>query len=466
MVRDAGGRASPIDAQLLSTGISELDRILGGGIPAKQILLLAGYPGSGKTILAGQIAFASAARGEPVVLATAASEPHSKLIESLQGFDFFQREVLGREMVLLSVYPWLRKGVRETREMLLSSVRERRARFLVVDALRSLHEVWRDDSSIREFLGELGVGLASHDCTGVLTLECAPDRLLESAEAATVDGVVALHWTRSGMRALRRIEVVKLRGRPHVAGEHVARLDASGFRIASRLGALEPAERRPVRREGRARFALQGLDAWLGGGLPGGSATLIAGDTGAGKTLLATAFARGGAQGGESTLLVSLEEDRESLLARARAVGMELTPGPALALWSPSSVALEPDEIAQELLARAGAMNARRVVVDGVDLLDERLEPKLRRGEFHQSLLRGIRGEGRDVMFTSHGPAGSSTPLARAADNVLEVRADRNGGEIQRELWAVKVRSGNSPRQPWRFNISAQIGIAAEAVTR
>jgi RecA/RadA recombinase len=93
MPRDAVGRASISDVQLLSTGVAELDRILGGGIPARQILLVAGHPGSGKTILAGQIAFASAARGDPVVLATAASEPHSKLIESLHGFGFFRREL-------------------------------------------------------------------------------------------------------------------------------------------------------------------------------------------------------------------------------------------------------------------------------------------------------------------------------------------------------------------------------------
>jgi circadian clock protein KaiC len=457
MPRDAVGRASISDAQLLSTGVAELDRILGGGIPARQILLVAGHPGSGKTILAGQIAFASAARGDPVVLATAASEPHSKLIESLHGFGFFQRELLGREIVLLSVYPWLRKGVRETREMLLSSVRERRARVLVVDGLRSLQDAWRDESTLREFLAEVGVGLASSDCTGVLTLECAPDRILETAEAATVDGVIALHSIRSAMRRLRRIEVVKVRGRQHLPGEHVARLDESGFRIAVRLDALEPPEQPAVRREGRAAFGVAGLDAWLGGGLPGGGATLIAGDAGGGKTLLGAAFARAGAAGGERTLMVSLEEDKESLLSRARPVGLDLSPGDALSLWSPAPVALEPDEIAHQLLQRAAALNARRVVVDGVDMLEI---------QFHQALVRQIRGEGRDVLFTSHLAAASASPLWRAVDNLLELRIERRDGQVQRELWAVKVRAGNSPREPWRFNILARTGISPEAVAR
>ena len=72
--------------------------------------------------------------------------------------------------MLLSLYPWLRKGLKETREMLLSSVRERRARLLVIDGLGSIRDVWRDDNQVREFLSEVGVGLATNDCTVACTM--------------------------------------------------------------------------------------------------------------------------------------------------------------------------------------------------------------------------------------------------------------------------------------------------------
>ena len=463
--RDPVG-AMTSDVQLLSTGIEELDRLLGGGIPSRQILLIAGQPGSGKTILAGQIGFAAAARGEPVVLATAASEPHSKLIESLQGFSFFRRDLLAREIVLLSMYPWLRKGVRETREMVLSSIRERHARLLVIDGLRSLHDVWRDEISVRDFLGEVGVGLASSDCTAVFTLESAPDQILATAEAATVDGVLTLAFTGWGMHRLRRIEVVKVRGRRHLAGQHVSRLDGSGFRIIPRIDVLAPPERPSARREGRALFGISSLDAWLGGGLPGGTTTLIAGGPGTGKTLLGAAFARAGVAAGEPTLLVSLEEDAESLLSRAKSVGLDLPSGRALSVWSPTPGALEPDEVARELLERADSLNARRVVVDGVDLLEQLLEPIGRRLEFDVALLRQLRAGGRDVLFTCDLLGAPTSPLSRGVDNFLELRAERATGQLQRELWAVKVRSAATPREPWRFNISASSGLLPEAVSR
>ena len=41
----------------LETGIAELDLVLGGGIPRGSLVVLAGGPGTGKTILAQQICF-------------------------------------------------------------------------------------------------------------------------------------------------------------------------------------------------------------------------------------------------------------------------------------------------------------------------------------------------------------------------------------------------------------------------
>lgn len=452
-------RSAP-EPQQLTTGIAALDQLLGGGIPHRQVVLLAGQPGSGKTILASQIAFAQAARGTPVLMATAASEPHTKILESLRNFSFFERERVGREILLLSVYPWLRRGVRETREMLLSSVRERRARLLVIDGLRSLRDVWRDESSIREFLAELGVGLASNDCTGVLALESAPETVLEMPEAATVDGVVSLYFERDGMRRKRRVEVVKLRGRDHLSGEHAARLGLDGFEIHVRLEAERQPERAHAAVARKAGFGVASLDAWLGGGLPGGTTTVLAGSTGTGKTLLGYAFARAGALAGEPSLFVSFEEATEALEARTRTVSLDLPDGAPLEVMEADPLGLEPDEQARGVIERARSLGAKRIVIDGIELLEQAMAPTRRWSDFSTAFIRRLTHGGRDVLLTYAGSASGSV-LARRADNLLEVELQSGSDGSWRELRALKIRAAASPGRVCRFEFTAS-GFAAQ----
>ena len=47
---------------MVETGVSNLDRILGGGIIRRSLMMIIGAPGTGKTLLAEQIAFHGAAR--------------------------------------------------------------------------------------------------------------------------------------------------------------------------------------------------------------------------------------------------------------------------------------------------------------------------------------------------------------------------------------------------------------------
>ena len=51
----------------LSTGLPPFDTILGGGLPVGSLTVLAGLPGTGKTILAQQICFSNATREHKAV---------------------------------------------------------------------------------------------------------------------------------------------------------------------------------------------------------------------------------------------------------------------------------------------------------------------------------------------------------------------------------------------------------------
>jgi len=78
----------------LSTGIPQLDIILGGGLPVGSLIVVAGAPGTGKTILAQQIRFSNASSEHRAVYYSTISEPPDKFISHLEVFDFFDRSAL------------------------------------------------------------------------------------------------------------------------------------------------------------------------------------------------------------------------------------------------------------------------------------------------------------------------------------------------------------------------------------
>ncbi len=80
---------------LLPTGVPQLDRVLGGGLPRGALAIILGPPGSGKTTLASQIAFAAAKRGQQALFLTALSEPTTKLLEHLRSYHFFVPDLVG-----------------------------------------------------------------------------------------------------------------------------------------------------------------------------------------------------------------------------------------------------------------------------------------------------------------------------------------------------------------------------------
>jgi CheY-like chemotaxis protein len=85
----------------LLTGTAGLDVVLGGGLPVGSLVIVAGPPGSGKTILAQQICFANATSDRRALYYTTWSEPHEKLVRHLQSFSFLDLDAVGERVVFL-----------------------------------------------------------------------------------------------------------------------------------------------------------------------------------------------------------------------------------------------------------------------------------------------------------------------------------------------------------------------------
>jgi len=435
---------------VIPSGIAGLDVLLGGGLPRRQSIVVTGEPGSGKTILCSQIAFSFAARGLPVLVATVTSEPHDKMVSALRAFDFFDQSRLGEEIFFLSAYPWMKKSAKETREMLSSAVRERGAKLLFIDGLRSIRDLWQNESMLREFLYDLNVALSAADCVGLISTEYPLSRLLELPEATTVDGVISLSTIADSARRFRRAEVHKLRGRAHKSGAHVALIDNGGFRIIPRLESVaEPADR-AIPPAQRLSFGLRELDALLSGGVPRNSATLVAGSTGVGKTLLSVHFAAAGAAAGERTLIFSFFEPPLNIIERARRVGLELQPAIDKGLveieYHPP-LEWEADTVVARILQRVREQKIHRLVVDSIVGLEQTIVDKERAASFFNALVVSLRGLDVTTLMTKEvsklaGPEldFSDTPITVAIENFIFLRFVELRGRLHRILSVLKMR--------------------------
>lgn len=429
------------DAPLIGCGSPALDLVLGGGLHPRQTALICGLPGTGKTALAAQIAFAHAAAGRPVVFATV-GESHGKLIDGLQGFEFFQKDRLGRDFYMVSAQTWVKKGAKELREALVLTVRERKAKLLVLDGLAALRESWKDEAQVRELVNELGASLSQHDCAALLTSAESLSTALSHPEAAASDAVVALSATLHEGRRARRLEVSKLTGRSGLEGEHSMGIGAGGVRIWPRVESLRAPPTSLAAASERASIGVADLDKLLGGGLPAGRPAVVLGAPGTGKSALAAHFA---AAGPDRCVYLALREQPDSV--RQRAAAFDLPSGPdRLDVRSPETAEVGADQLVGLLLDALDSTRAKRAVIDGLSELD-RMLPEGRR----ESFLRGLADQLRSRQVTAlvlceGGESSLETGRSAVADSVLHLRHAGVDGRVARLVTVLKLPGRYEPR--------------------
>jgi len=455
---------------VLATGVPNLDPLLGGGVREGDMLLLVGEAGAGKSTLALQIAFHTAAQGKAVCFVTTASEPASRLLEHARSYTFFDERAIGRQIFLISVYPLIHQGLQGVREALEQQVRERGAALLVLDGLTSIHDMEPDRREQRRFVYELASVASSMRCTFIVTSSRAePSGAAGYAEFTMADGLVRLSQTLTGTRSARHLQVVKVRGSSPMTGRHTVRLDRRGLRVFPRFESLVYAEEIHGPR-GRASSGIAELDAMLAGGIPAGSVTAVAGATGTGKTLLALQFLLDGAKKGERGVFLTFRETPRELADRARAFGLDLQAAVdegILIIDHRSPVDLEPDEVVNDLVDTLGHFDCRRFVLDG---LGELMESVGERGLRWKSLMHVLSSQLRGRSITAVIPVRTSpatgpelelerTNASALAQNLILLRYVEYQGELCRILSILKVRDSGFDPSIRRYTIAGGVGL-------
>jgi circadian clock protein KaiC len=224
----------------LSTGVPAFDKVLGGGIPEGDSVLLAGPSGSGKTVLASQFVAEGLSKGEPAVIAIFEELPaeYTRRAGTL-GLDFLTPQRDGT-LKIIYIRP-LDLSVDETVHEVITACKELKAKRVVLDSLVGFEMALAPDfrHEFRESLYRMIVALTRLGVTIISTVEVEESftsmGLSHYAISFLSDDIIRLRYISINGQLRKMAMVVKMRGSEHSIDMWEYTITAKGFVLGEQL---------------------------------------------------------------------------------------------------------------------------------------------------------------------------------------------------------------------------------------
>jgi circadian clock protein KaiC len=471
---------APEAPEFLSTGITGLDTILGGGLTPHRIYLFEGEPGAGKTTAGLQFLNEGVRRGESVVYITLA-ENREELAAvaashgwSLEGIHL--HEVLPDENLLAgagqySMFHPSEVEMADTLKTILQVVDERQPTRVVLDSLSELQLLAESPLRYRRQVLALKQFFSKRRCTVLLLDDRTASAAGDLQVRSIAHGVIQLdHAVKDYGVERRRLRVVKFRGRPVFGGLHDYNLVRGGLQVHPRLVA---AESRGLMGRKQLGSGLPKLDLLLGGGVEEGTSTLIVGPPGTGKSSLAGQFVAAAIARGQQAAMFLFEESTSNMLHRTD--GLNLPLRAAIEAGSLSVQQIDPAELSPGQFS--GAVRAvvdsgvKVVVIDSLNgYLNAVPDERFLTTYLHELLTYlGQHRVATLLVGVQQGMLGgnmsSAMDASYVADNVVMLRYYELDGEIRQAISVFKKRGSVHERTIRAFSLGAD-GIHVGEVLR
>lgn len=452
---------------ICSSGVSGLDHVLNGGLTTERLYLIEGTPGTGKTTLGLQFLLEGAANDEKVLYITlsetvseltAVAESHGWDLGPVSLFELVPESGFLEESEQTMFHP-SEVELGETVHGVMDRVRKLAPQRVVLDSLSELRLLAQNPLRYRRQILALKQFFATVNCT-VLVLD---DKSADPGDMqlhSIAHGVIHLEQRISEFGSeRRRLHIVKLRGTRYRGGYHDFDILLGGLTVYPRLIA---SEHHTAFSPEVVSTGSKELDALLGGGLVPGTATLLTGPAGVGKTTTAVQCMVAALKRGERAAYFLFDERLPTLLTRSAVLGLDLQPyidNGDLMIRQVDPSEMSPGEFTIAVRDEVERRGAKLVLIDSLNAyLQAMPDEQFLLLQMHE-LLSYLSQQGVVALMILgyHGLVGDGADidLSYLADAVIQLRFFEASGQVRQAIAVVKTRTTNHERTIREFQISS-----------
>ena len=350
----------------VSTGVSGLDTLIEGGIPKGFTVLIAGNPGTGKTVLTSHFLYDGLTKNQNGIYVSFSEADYSFYNNTNRlgmRFKDFQNQ---NKFSFLDFSGVTQQGIQDALEEVLATIKETNAKRIVIDSFSAILQAFVNLNEARIALHVvLGKMLRAQGVTTLVIGEVpmGTNNIGSGFEEFVADGIIKLEHGFDNVSPFI-VKVIKMRTTIIDREPHVSIIKEHGMVVLPK----QPIELHSNNTFTRVQTGIEGLDERIGGGLLEGTISTVIGDSGVGKTTFALKFIIQGIINGEPGLYLTFEETYEEL---KRAPGMaqydlDNYNGNGLIVLARLIENHSPDEIIEELEKQIIKTRPKRIVIDSL----------------------------------------------------------------------------------------------------
>lgn len=211
----------------ISSGVEGLDTLIGGGIPEKDLILLSGTCGAGKTIFGLQFLVSNS---EESSLFISFEEALPQIRDTALSFGWDVETLEKNNKIRFLKYDPFK--IEDIFEIIENNIREIKSKRVVIDSISALGLYVRDPTELRRMILQVSSMLRKNDCTSILISEVihggSPLSRFGVEEFVTDDVIVLYNILKAG-EYRKGLSVWKMRATDHTKNIHPYAVTDKGF---------------------------------------------------------------------------------------------------------------------------------------------------------------------------------------------------------------------------------------------